>query len=223
MSDGTNECLLSITKAERDLGVIIDPLLTFEDHIQNVVKKANKICGLLMRTIHNKDKDIMVPLFKSLVRPILEYGNAVWCPYMRKHIDLIEGVQKRFTKRIIGMSSLDYEQRLVELQLFSLEYRRLRGDLIEVFKITHELYDTTTTKSLFKFSRDDRVRGHQYKMTKSRMTTKWAQSFFVHRVVNVWNELDSTVVNIESVDGFKKQLDIIFEEKIYTTNLQIYN
>ena len=67
----------------------MDPLLNFEEHINLTVKKARKISGLIIRTITFKSKDIMVPLFKSLIRPILEYGNAVWSPYLRKHIDHI--------------------------------------------------------------------------------------------------------------------------------------
>ena len=68
-----------------------------------------------MRTIHYKTKDIMVPLFKSLIRPILEYGNVVWNPILRKHIDSIEAIQRHFTRCIIGMKDLDYKQRLRSL------------------------------------------------------------------------------------------------------------
>ena len=64
------------------------------------------------RTITYKSIDIMVPLYKSLVRPILEYGNVVWSSYLRRNIDLIEGVQKFFTKKIIGVKGMDYEDRL---------------------------------------------------------------------------------------------------------------
>ena len=87
----------------------------------------------------------MVPLFKSLVRPILEYGNAVWAPYKVKDKNLVESVQRHFTKVIIGMKDLDYPQRLEKLNLPSLEFRRLRGDMIEVYKILHK---NTTLKQL---------------------------------------------------------------------------
>jgi hypothetical protein len=133
--NGNDVHVLESTVAERDLGVIVDPLLNFDTHISETVKKGNKICGLLVRTIENKSPDIMIPLFKSLVRPILEYGNVAWAPYLRKYIDLLEGVQRRFTKKVIGMSNLEYSDRLEALHLPSLEYRRLRGDLIEVYKM----------------------------------------------------------------------------------------
>ena len=121
--DGTP---LNVTCSEKDLGVYVDPLLNFEEHILKTVKKARQISGLITRTITFKSKDIMVPLYKSLVRPILEYGNAVWSPYFRKHINLIESVQRKFTKCIIGVKDMTYEERLKFLNIPSLEFRRLR-------------------------------------------------------------------------------------------------
>ena len=99
MKEGSDMQTLQTTEGEKDLGVIVDLDLNFEKHIVEKVKKANSISGLLMRTITYKTKDIMVPLFKTLIRPILEYANATWCPYLRKHIDMIEvyrgGSQKK--------------------------------------------------------------------------------------------------------------------------------
>ena len=129
------------------------------------MKKANRVVGMISRFIECKSAEIMVPLFKSLVRPLLEYGNAVWYPYLKKHITLIENVQRRFTKRIVGFGELEYNQRLAQLKLPSLEYRRCRGDMIEVFKITHGIYDSTTTSALFTYNKAI-TRGHPYKFTK---------------------------------------------------------
>ena len=103
---------LNVTLSEKDLGVHVDPLLNFQDHIDIKVKKARQIAGLVSRTITYKSRDIMVPLYKSLVRPILEYGNAVWFSYLRRNIDLIKGVQRSFTRNIIGVKGMDYEDRL---------------------------------------------------------------------------------------------------------------
>ena len=97
------------------------------------LKKANRMCGMLVRFIQCKTKLTMVPLFKSLVRPVLEYGNVVWNTCLKKHTGSVENVQRRFTKKIIGFADMDYEKRLQALHLPSLEYRRLRGDLIELF------------------------------------------------------------------------------------------
>ena len=128
---------MEATVAEKDLGVIVDPDLRFDEHIHQVVRKATRISGLLMRTISYKTDAIMIPLYKAMIRPRLEYANPVWHPTLRKHINFIEGVQRRFTEKIIGCSSLNYEERLKELNLPSLEYSRVRGDLTEVYKILH--------------------------------------------------------------------------------------
>ena len=79
-----NDVALQQTTSEKDLGVIIDPDLSFDAHVLETVKKANRVMGNISRTIINKDRDIMVPLFKALVRSVLEYGNAVWFPYLQK-------------------------------------------------------------------------------------------------------------------------------------------
>ena len=114
----------------------------------------------------NLTPKIMIPLFKSLVRPVLEYGNSVWNPFLCRHIDLLEGVQRSFTKRLVQVQKLSYEQRLRKLKLPSLEFRRFRGDLIEVYKITHNLYDSQTINHLLPLFDDDRTRGHKFKLKK---------------------------------------------------------
>ena len=119
----------------------------------------------------------MVPLFKALVRPILEYGNAVWCPYTIKDINAIEEVQRFYTKRIIGTNDLSYEDRLNKLGLPSLEFRRHRGDMIEVFKITNKLYDTQTTNSFFDFC-ENMTRNNGKKLSKHHVNIKPYQEFF---------------------------------------------
>ena len=73
----------------------------------------------------------MLLLYKALIRPILEYGNAVWPPYKKKDILIIEKLQRHFTNKWINdMRNLSYEERLHSLKLPSLEFRRIRGDLI---------------------------------------------------------------------------------------------
>jgi len=71
----------------------------------------------------------------NLVRPSLEYCEQFWAPYLRKDVEALERVQKRFTRMIPGMKSLSYEERLRTLALYSLEFRRMRADLIETYRI----------------------------------------------------------------------------------------
>ena len=104
---------------------------------------------MINRNIEYEIPDIMIPLYKSKVRHNIEYGNVVWSPYTKKNINLIESIQRHYTKKIFGLKSLSYEERLKALKLPSLTYRRMRGDLIETYKILHQIYDPITTKNLF--------------------------------------------------------------------------
>ena len=180
------------------------------------------MCGLLMHTITFKSKDIMIPLYKALIRPLIEYANPVWSPYTRKFIDLIENVQHYFTRCIIGMKDLDYESRLKSLRLPSLEYRRLRGDLIEVYKICHKIYDPVTTKPLLTFAHPKHnTRAHNFKLEKTNFNTKQFQYFFSNRIINVWNNLPHEAVNAKTTNSFKNNIDKIFRNHMFTTNFDL--
>jgi ribonuclease P/MRP protein subunit RPP40 len=74
-------------------------------------------------------------LNKYLTRPRLEYAVQAWRPHLQEDIDLIEGVQRRAAKLVIGMKGMSYEKRLKFLDMTTLETRRITGDLIEVFEI----------------------------------------------------------------------------------------
>jgi len=94
---------------------------------------------MIKRTFNVRDKDIILSLYKSLVRPHLEFSVQAWRPHFQKDIDLIEGVQRRATKLITSL--ITYEERLRLLNSQTLETRRVRGDLIEVFKMFKGLED----------------------------------------------------------------------------------
>ena len=220
MKDNNKIVNLETTICEKDLGVYVDSNLNFEHHINVTIRKAKNIAFLILRNFHFKSPYIMVPLFKALIRPILEYGNVVWSPYMRKDINAIEEVQRFYTKRIIGMNNLEYEDRLSKLKLPSLEFRRLRGDMIEVFKITNGMYDVRTTNNFFELC-DSMTRSNGKKLTKPQVSFKPFQEFFTNRIINVWNGLPSDIVNVDSVNGFKNAFDKHFCSHVYEVNLSI--
>ena len=156
---------------EKDLGIYVDTALKFDSHISETVKKGNKLVGMISHYITHKSKDIMIPLYKTLIRPILEYGNVVWPPKLRKQIDLIESVQRRYTKRIIGAEHLSHKERLKLFDLPSLEFRRFRGDMIETYKMTHKLYDYKVFSRLFTLQ-ESITRGHDFKLVKPSFTNE---------------------------------------------------
>ena len=125
-NDTISSCL-----EEKDLGITVHHSLQTSSHCANIVKKANQVLGIIRRTYDDKSKENIVQLYKSLVRPHLEYCVQAWRPYLQKDIDNIEKVQRRATKMINGLSQLSYEERLKRTNLMTLELRRLRADLLE--------------------------------------------------------------------------------------------
>ena len=125
-----DETKLRTVNSEQDLGLISE--LTFKEHIHLKVKKANALFGMLRRTFVHLDKEMFKQLFVAIVRPHLEYGAAVWNPYKKELIRLIENVQRRASRQVEGISHLPYNRRLEEMKLPTLQYRRFRGDMIEV-------------------------------------------------------------------------------------------
>ena len=119
---------------EKDLGVIIDENLSFKEHVMQATSKANKIVGIIRRSFDYLDNKTFVLLFKSLVRPIIEYGNVVWHPQFKYLQQEIEDVQRRATKLLSHLKDLSYSERLKKLGLPSLEHRRRRGDMLDVYK-----------------------------------------------------------------------------------------
>jgi hypothetical protein len=132
---------MEYVESEKDIRVVIDNKLIFNQHISEKINKANSIMGVLRRTMEYMDCTTFKLLYTALVRPHLEYANQVWCPHLKKHIEAIENVQRRASKQIPGLSSLSYEDRLRKLKLPTLAYRRSRGDMIELYKILTGKYD----------------------------------------------------------------------------------
>ena len=133
---------LQYSNKEKDIDVVVDNQLNFEDHMNEKINKANSIMGLIRRTFTYIDEPTLFVLYKALVRPHLEYANSVWNPSKKKHITSLENVQRRATKLIPGLKDMTYEKRLRKLKVPTLDYRRTRGDMIEAFKLTSGLYDT---------------------------------------------------------------------------------
>ena len=96
------------------------------------VNTANRVLVMIRRSICVRDKTVILQLYKSQVRPHLKCRRI---PHFQKDIDLLEGVQRRATKLIPDLKDKSYEDRLRCLNLSTLESRRIRGDLVEVFKI----------------------------------------------------------------------------------------
>jgi ribonucleases P/MRP protein subunit RPP40 len=201
---GANE-IKKVTQ-EKDLGVIVDRTGKSSEQCVLAVKKANSILGMIKRNIKFKSKNIMIKLYKALVRPRLEYCVQFWSPFLRKDIDMMERVQKRATRLIEGFKDMSYEQRLAETDLITLEKRRVRGDLIEVFKIMKGFVKIDYRK-FFEISTLGKTRGHSLKLVKNCCSGERRKQSFSQRVINGWNGLPQYVIDADSVNCFKNRLD----------------
>ena len=122
----------------KDLGFIIDNKVKFSQRLK-ISNLAKSKCCLIRRTFVTKSEIFLTQMFNVFVRPYLEYGSCIWSPHLLENIDIIESVQRRYTKRYPGMWDVSHPERLKFLGLDSLEIRRIRNDLYECFKILNNL------------------------------------------------------------------------------------
>jgi len=203
---------LAETKVEKDLGIWVANDLKSATTVASAVSKANRLLGLVKRCFAYLDCQLVRSLFTTMIRPHLEYGNAVWHPQYCKDINLIEGVQHRATRLVPGYWKFPYQERLRKMNLPSLGYRRLRGDALEVYKHLHGIYKVDCTELLPLDNRSGMVtRGHSLKLQKRDSKTAMRANSFGMRVVNFRNSLPEEVVQAPSVNVFKQRFDALCE------------
>ena len=178
-------------------------------HVNAIVNKANKVVGLLKRIVGSKNREIFSMLYKSLVRPILEYACPVWSPNLVKDKLAIEKVQRRASRIALGqkLREMSYEERCILLNWNTLQHRREHLSVVECYKTVFGL-NGLDFDDYFEFCRSTITRAnHPYKIqTKLAKVNSFKYSFFV-RIVKDWNSLPNHLFTDEiNLNKFKKGL-----------------
>ena len=213
LRSNNEEITIEKCQLEKDLGITFDTHMKFDLHIHDIITRANKILGTIKRNFRYLDKCIFNHLYKSLVRSILEYGQSVWSPHLIRQSQAIERVQRRATKLLPEIAHLEYSERLEYLQLPSLKYRRLRGDLIQLYHLTHKDIQSTTSNQLLSFHSSYNTRGHQFKLSKESCNTNAKKLSFPNRIITNWNKLPTSIINAKDINKFKELLDLHLDKE----------
>ena len=188
--------------------------------VAEAAKKANQVLGQILRAFTYRDPVNFVRLYTQRVRCYLEYAVAFWNPWLQQDIDTLEDVQRRAVRNICGLSGT-YEEKLKKVGLTTLKERRIRGDMIQTFKMINKIDDIDPTK-FFSMSREtfshttrqaatvnaDGTITHSLAINPQSSIRDPRRNFFSNRIVNDWNALPSYVTEATTVNSFKNQYDI---------------
>ena len=210
---------MQVADEEKDLGVWFDSSLKPSTQCEKAAKEANAALGMITRSFHYRTKDVLIPLYKTFVRPKLEHASVVWSPWLVKDQQELEKVQKRVMRMVVGVEGSSYEERLEGVGLTTLVERRARGDMVETFKTLRGMNrvekgewfviqeeETRPTRANARVVEGEIVKKREV-LVPQRYNLEIRKNFFTVRVPEEWNRLPDVVKASASVNGFKNAYD----------------
>jgi hypothetical protein len=217
-----NDAVLERVNMFNDLGVWVQENLKRDKHVTESVKKANMRLGLVKRNLDsNTSTEVKQLCYKSLVRPILEYGSTIWSDNSKKQLKLIEGVQRRATTYIVNDSNISYNDRLLVCGLLPLSYRREYLDAIFMYNNIHGL-NICNMSCFVKFNTSNvntRSAIDDLCIQSNRMYSRNYELFYVNRIRYIWNSIPYYIRSEDLTDTGKNTCFKTNVKKHFTTML----
>ena len=216
-----NGVAISETHKERDLRIWVDSSLKPSTQCEVAAKNANQVLGLITKSFHYRTKSTLIPLFKSLVRPKLEFSAAAWSPWLEKDIECLEKVQRRLIRMLSNVRSSTYEEKLKDAGLTLLKDRRERGDMIEAYKtingfnnvdksswfeIADPVQSRQNTRSTSAID-DDGEEVNRSSLLRERARTNLRNQSYRFWTARSWSLVPDAIRNSKTVNGFKNAYD----------------
>ena len=217
------------TSAVKDLGVHLCSNLKFSSHIETIYSKGINLVHITLRSFKTNNFKVYVNLYKTYIRPILEYNCTTWMPFLIGDVEKVESVQATFTRKLckkLNIKYTSYYNRLEILGLETLELRRIKIDMIITYKIINNLIDLDST-NFFNTNfnlQNYNLRRNKFHLAKAPLSTSRYQvssNFFSHRVINTWNKLSNDVVCSGSLQVFKSKLNKVDLSQCFESKLKL--
>ena len=202
--------LLESVEKEKDIGVLIHESLKPSYQCAKAAAKANAVLGQMSRAFHYRDKFVWLRLYKTFVRPHLEFAVQAWSPWLKGDIELLEKVQRRALGMVKGLRGVTYAEKLKEVGMYSLYDRRVRGDMIQIWKVIHGQCILDSSMLQLAGTQHSRTTRHTSKaLNLARIPARLdvRRHFFSVRSVEIWNNLPSQLQAIDNLDQFKSGYD----------------
>jgi ribonucleases P/MRP protein subunit RPP40 len=189
----------------KDLGVFMTEKFSSSLHCTHLFKKCSQISSLIVKSFLSRNRDLMLRAYKVYVIPLLDYCSTVYSPHKVADINLLERVQRRFTKNILRNSSLSYNERLELLGLQRLEVKRIHNDLCLAYKMIH---GETPGLNILSISENPLVTRSSDKITLSidKFSLDLRKFDFACRTSKFWNFLPQNAINCKNLKIFREKL-----------------